>query len=64
MKIFKNRSFKKRDYETSNIVYAVTDDGKYPETVSGDWEQTDLKEMPENINMLWKVGNTRLWGYL
>lgn len=62
--IYKNKNFKKRDYETTNIVYALTD-GAEP-TVKGDWEKTNLEEMPEveDMNELFREGNSIVWGYL
>ena len=59
MTVWKNKNFNKRDYETSNIVYA--------EGVSkppfGEWEEIK-GVVPAGLSQLWIVNGTRIFGYM
>ena len=57
MKTFRNKNFKTRDYEATNIVACEaerTPDENYVEA------DVDLSK----LTMLWSQGGVRYWGYL
>lgn len=61
MKTFKNLNFKKRDYETTNVVFCQSE--KAPK---GNWIECNEDEI--NCNQLWiesdNTGDYRYFGYL
>lgn len=57
MKTFKNTSFKKRDYETTNIVFCQSEVAP-----KGTWVECNESEI--NCDQLFIENNTRYYGYL
>lgn len=60
--IFKNKNFKKRDYECTNVVYAITDGDETP-NIKGEWEPVNFVS-EQNVKQLWVEGNSTIFGYL
>lgn len=57
MKIFKNKNFKKRDYEQTNLVFCQAE--KAP---TENWIECDESEI--NCNQLWIENGVKYFGYL
>ena len=57
MKTFKNKNYKKRDYECTNIIMCTAE--KAP---NENWVET--KEETSELNPLWREGNVDYYGYL
>ncbi len=57
MKTFKNKNFKKRDYETTNVVFCQSE--KAP---NENWIECDESEI--NCTQLWIENGVKYFGYL